>query len=286
MKITRCFLGVVLFTWASCSLAEGQTPMYRPAYPPPLPITENGRRDEGKEVPLSPGGVLSDWILYRGDAPAVNRQWTDGPPGPITPLYTELYLRAGPSVPLSSTTLGRQLEVGWSIIGGGRALFFNQPMTKAWTVDAHIINTNEGGATPTESFPVTVFSAGAKLVSGVNGFPNVTVQASNRTMVGLGVGREWYLWPAANAHGAQWRVGADIGGRWGSHNLQLNETRHLTDIITGFYVGVHSDVEIPCHYGIFFTGLRFEWAQTYSQALQQNSDVQDLNILLTVGLRF
>lgn len=278
MKTNRWFLVGLLTACLTCSSVHAQINPYKPSDTPPPPIP-NGRTDYAPNQNVAPSGGLSDWILYHRDC-------CDGRPGKVTPLYTELYLRAGPSIPIGSGTLSRESQVGWSIVGGGRALFFNQSMTSAWTVDPHIINTNESGGALNTAFPVTILSGPNKSVFGANGVPGVTIRASNRTMVGLGIGREFYLWEPADSPGSKCRVGVDGGGRYGSIRVDLNETRRLTDTIGSMFFAVHSDYEIPCKYGLFHTGIRVEWSYTWSDVLQQSSDAQDINVFWTVGMRF
>src|SRR5207237_1371661 len=75
---------------------------------------------------------------------------------------------------------------------------------------------------------------------------SVTGADLNPTYVYVAAGREWYLWGAAEHDcGRNWRVGADVGGTYGSEKLDLNETRHLTDTTAGIFVSVHSDLECP-----------------------------------------
>src|SRR5206468_2530031 len=162
-----------------------------------------------------------------------------------------------------------ELRTGWSISGGARALIFNEPETRAWVVDAHIINTNESAGRRNTAFPLTIFHNGSKVVFGPGGIPGATLQNSNRTMVGLGFGRDWYPWQPADSDGCKWRIGCDGGGRYGSHRVNFNELGHATDVVGGIYAGLHSDVEIPCRWAILQAGLRFEWAYTWSDILQR-----------------
>src|SRR5262249_37320400 len=124
---------------------------------------------------------------------------------------------------------------------------------------------------------------------GKNGVPGVTVQSFNRTFLNLGVGRDWWIWGSANCcDGPQWRAGVDVGGRYGSASIQLNELRHPTDVIGGVWLAVHSEIECPCGCGVFVAGLRLEWSYTWSDIMQSfnDSDMMDLNLLANVGLRF
>lgn len=258
---------------------DAQQPSYQPTYPAPSPLTPNAVPEIPPPAVAAAPGVLSDWIVYR-------RQGCEGHPGPITPLYTELFVASGPSFPVGGMTLSRELKTGWSFMGGARALIFNEEQTKAWVVNAHIINTHESGGKQDTAFPMVIFNKGAKVVFGPGGIPGATIQDSNRTMVGLGFGREWFPWQPANADGCKWRFGVDGGGRYGSHRINFNEVGHNTDVIGGVYAAIHSDVEIPVRWLLMYAGFRLEWAYTWSDILQRTSDVQDINLFLTVGARY
>jgi len=289
MTINRWFLAVLACACLTASTVHAQQSPYT-LYPAPSAIPANGTTAPVPPAPAgTSGGGLSDWIQYNSNAAAVKRDCCDGGDGKITPLFTELYLRAGPAIPIGGDTLTRELKPGWSIIVGGRALFYDEPMTAAWTIDAHIINTNESGGRDDTRFPLVAFPAGTKVEFGTGGIPGVLVSACNRTMGGVGLGREWYFFGSANAEGCKWRCGFDVGGRWGTERLDLSATQapgHVTDVITSFYTGLHSDLEIPTHIGLFYVGMRVEWAFTWSDVLQVPSNMEDLNILFEVGLRF
>jgi hypothetical protein len=226
--------------------------------------------------PPSPSG-LSDWILYRRPDCCSS--------SPLPPVYGEGYLRVGPSIPVGGNYIGRNLLVGWTIEGGVRALFFNAPMTRAWVVDAHIINSNNSGVADGDPRVLKIFeknAAGTSTLTDVS----ATVRNFNRTLVGLGAGWESYLWGAANAPGWAWRAGADGGGRYGTASMTFNETRHRTDVIAGLYAAAHTDLEVPCGCCFLSWGLRCEWAYTWGDILQRQSDVQEINVLVTFGVRY
>src|SRR5262249_33967463 len=116
----------------------------------------------------------------------------------------------------------------------------------------------------------------------------VTVRNLNRTFANLGFGREWYLAGTGHGGGPSWRVGFDAGGRWGSENLNTHELPHRTDAMGGAWASLHSDVEIPYGAFVFQGGIRAEWDYSWSDILQiqNNSDLQDLNLMFTAGIRF
>jgi hypothetical protein len=129
----------------------------------------------------------------------------------------------------------------------------------------------------------------------------VSIADLNRTFVNVGFGRDWYLYGQAPTYlnrscgdngcgcgGPVWRVGVDGGGRYGSAKLELHEIRHRTDTIGGVFLGAHSDVEFPCGCCIFQAGVRVEWDYTWTDILQHqnDTDIEGINLLFTVGTRF
>ncbi len=125
----------------------------------------------------------------------------------------------------------------------------------------------------------------------------VSIEDLNRTFVNVGGGREWYLWGQAPTYlncGQQecgqlaWRFGIDGGGRYGTAKLELNQVQHRTDTIAGLYAAAHTDVEYPCGCCTFQAGIRVEFDYTWMDILQQqnDADLEEINLLFTVGARF
>jgi hypothetical protein len=230
---------------------------------------------------------LSNWIKYRGPECA-------GPIGGNGPIRSEIYVRTGPSVPIGGGFFGHTLTTGWDIQGGGRTLFFNTQDDAAWTVDLSISNIGNHGENPNQSAtllkvlvpgPSSIFGGSTRLLAPSI---NVTTRSLNRTFFNLGFGREIYLYGSPDAEGPSWRVGVDGGGRYGSAKLEMHEIQHRTDTIAGAFVSIHSDVECPYGCITLLAGFRFEWDYTWMDILQvqNNSDLQDLNFLITAGIRF
>lgn len=207
------------------------------------------------------------------------------------PIETEFVLRAGPSIPIGATTLGRNLNVGFMIQGGFRTLFFNDDATKAWTVETSLSNNqNSAGRAHTQN-TLSILLPDAtgqirRVEFGKGTLPGVTIRSMNRTFVNLGLGREWYVQGSAEDPGNKWRWGIDGGGRYGSGSMNFREIRHRTDVMGGVFLAAHTDLEIPVRWGIFQMGLRTEWAHTWSDILQRSTDVQDLNLMATFGVRY
>ncbi len=286
----KTLLSAVLvgFGWA-CAAAWGQEAPAPGVQPPPIKRDTAEVPSPGAVPPgaVPPGGVpgaviapapsgLSDWILYRRpDCCSA---------GPCTPLYSEVYLRVGPDIPVGGSYLSRSTQTGWTLEGGVRGLLFNQEMTKAWVMDAGIVNSNVSAAHNVDPVPLTIFPfTGATTRQTIP----VTLRNYNRTFVSLGFGREWYLWEPANSPGPKWRVGTDAGVRYGTSDATFNEIRHRTDTLYGVYTAIHTDVEVPCGCCFLSWGLRLEWADTWShRVFQHEATIQDINVLATFGVRY
>ncbi len=310
----KTVLGAVLVgAWFACAAVRGQEPIGPPpartqagieaeqggAYGPG-PAATFGQPAPGG-APVGPGNAqgqpgyscggvlpsntgLSDWIQYRRDNGC---NCSSGGP----PMMVELYLRSGVSVPVGGTLLGRELDAGWRIDGGGRTLWFNQETTKAWTVDVGIVNVYNGARgfqqTPLSVLQTDPTTGTAKRVNfGEGGLPGVTIRGLNRTMVGTGIGREYYLWAPANAPGNHWRIGFDFGGRYGTEKMDYHEIKHRTRVLENGYVAGHTDLEWSCGHCIYFTGARCEWDYTANTIMQRQSDFQDISALITLGVRW
>jgi hypothetical protein len=273
-----CLAGLVAAALGLGS-AQGQGMTYVPAGPPPASET----------APAPPPGPLtpSRWLLYER-APGCC-----GPTGEYGPIGYEIYLRSGIAFPVASKGLGDTLDNGWDIEIGARTLFFNPGADAAWTADVGIGNVYNRVGDRSHKFQLHNVGPNQLLV--INGItignhdPIVTGSDLNRTFVNLAGGREWYLWGSAEQDGyANWRMGVDVGGRYGTEKLDLNETRHLTDTIGALFVAAHTDLEIPWGQVLLELGLRVEYGYTWTDILQRQNiaDVQDLNLLFTAGMRF
>jgi len=234
---------------------------------------------------------LSPWILGANS----HADGCCGPQGANGSIGYEIYLRNGVSVTYGSG-FARDLNVGWTIQGGARALLFDTTEDVAWVVDFGITNvaqTFEGDAI------YRLTNVRERTANGNNTIPEIllTGESLNRTMVGVSLGREYWLTGHPNqrtacvdgcAAGPNWRFGWDVGGRWGTTKFLPNELRHLTDVIGGVFVAAHTDMEIPCGACIIQTGFRVEWGYTWNDVVQRQnpSDVQEFLFMWNLGLRF
>jgi hypothetical protein len=237
---------------------------------------------------------LSDWITYTCSDCC----------GPVGggPIRTELFVRSGISIPVAGKIFRHVLEDGWDIEAGGRTLFFNPEKTAAWAIDLGLTNINNHGQHSDIHIPLTVLvpnstGTGATSVSfGSGGLPGVTVRELNRTYVNAGFGREWYMFGqdcgcgdcGDCGGGFRWRFGVDGGGRWGTARIKYHELPHRVDVIGGVYAAAHTDLEYSCGCCTFLTGFRLEWGYTWSDILRRGNiaDVEDLNLMLTLGVRY
>src|SRR5262249_21704189 len=172
--------------------------------------------------------------------------------------------------------------------------FFNPAREAAWTADLSVNNIHN--TAHTQNVPIQLFNVQqTQVVLGQRQTitvpeVNVTIKGLNRTFVNLAGGREWYLMGTGdpNMDGWNWRVGGDVGGRYGTARVDFNEFQHMTGALSGLFLSVHSDVEIPCKCAIFNAGLRLEWDYNWTTLLQKQnlSDFQEFNLLVTAGIRY
>ena len=291
MNAKNVFTTALLLTAFSVGAVRGQTPGAMSPLDTVSPPTVPGTTAEVSvsEPQTNQNYQLSSWI--RGD-----KYTCCGGCGTAGPVQAEAFFRSGPSIPFGNGTVADVLQTGFYIGGGARALFFDPSATHAWTLELGIANIYNHAHAPSNypGIPLNILvPQGLNLPAvpvsfGKNGVPGVTLEALNRTFVDVGVGHEWYLWGAATCHGPSWRIGCDGGGRWGSEMANFNEIPHRTDTIGGVWAAAHTDLEIPCGCCTFQAGFRVEYGYTWADILQvQNkSDVQDINLLFNLGVRF
>ena len=166
-----------------------------------------------------------------------------------------------------------------------RTLFFNPDATAAWTLDVGVNNIYNHVSDQSQEFQLHNIT---NALTQVTSSPLVTGRDLNRTTVDFALGREWYLLGCAERNGCDtnWRAGFDLGGNYGSAKLEVNGNPHLTDTICGLSFAMHSDIEVPWRQWILQFGVRFEYGYTWCDILQDNSNLQNLNFLLTTGVRF
>lgn len=217
----------------------------------------------------APPAGLAKWLTY-------SQPGCCGPVGGDGPIKTELYLRTGPTLPVEGTIFGHVLETGWIVEGGGRSLFFDPGMDRAWAIDLSLRNIRNQGQR--NDFD---------LVLGVPRPARATVRNLNRTVVDVGLGREWYCW-APSSNKTTLRYGIDVSGGLGTERLELHEFPHRTDFMADLRLALHADFEVPRGCCTFFAGFRTEWVYNWMMDLIQDNDseLEDVNFLFTFGVRF
>jgi hypothetical protein len=304
--VTRAVILAVLGGWTARAAAQapdvpGQ-PSPTPAAPAsPVPaVIPPPSQIPAMQAGLPPGSVPDPWITY-------DRPGCCGPIGADGPIDSELYSRSGVSIPTAHDVLHDSLNAGWATEVGGRALFFNKDTTAAWTGDLGIdytYNDAGGGHQFLLNVPfvttVTDPNTFQTITKTVIGSLPTTIRDYQRVAFAIAGGREWYLMQPAYCPGSHWRIGTDIGGRWGTSRLELNDLsfpnmvlfRHLSDVYGAVTVSGHTDLELqigPASW--FLVGFRVEWAYDWSDILKnatvhQSSNLNEVNLLFNTGFRF
>ena len=298
MKIER-FVLAVLAVWGgvlggSRVFAQGADPMLPPAAVQSAPVV-----DTSHVVDTSPGGVpatlmpgpghydvpgVTNWIRHDHPCSCNDMKGWDGDVG------YEVYFHAGPSIPVGTgTVLSRNCEVGMTLEGGFHTLFFDKDNSRAWLVDVGVVTSwNSGGAVmPKDPFTMSVLVPNNTTGAFQRMSVTDTIRGVNRTFLNLGLGREWFFGGDGTSTTAHWRAGVDAGGRYGTESMTFDlELKHRTDVIGGAYAGAHVDYEYPWYDLLLQVGFRVEYAYTWSDILQRATDMSEINLLVTAGVRF
>jgi len=292
--------------WATPAAAQPPVPPVPPAAgaaPPveslPAPTTTIPGQPTAAAPPigdgLPPGTVGDPWIEYV-------RPGCCGPVGGNGPIGGEWFLRNGVSIPIAGGILNDALQTGVMTEFGARALFFNVNTDKAWTASASLSFTYNNG---NRSDLVITTPEGINTqnpLTGQSTFQIVDIPATirdfQRWSFNTAFGREWYLGNPAYKPGWHWRIGSDVGGRWGYGRLGLNDLsglpdnifyRRKGDVFGAIFLALHSDIEVPmcCGKYYFINGIRAEWNYNWTDILPTNkNDLQDVNLLWNIGWRY
>lgn len=254
---------------------------------------------------LPQGSVQSPWC---GGAPA--GAGCCGPYGANGPIVYELYARTGPSIIAGEATFGSVLQNwGWTVAAGGRSLFMDKSGDAAWVIDLGLGYTYHGGDRETilNVLPTPRFvgaqtdidrsrNPSATPTTNINTPIPVVVQRVMNTTFNYAVGRDWWLNGPGYVGAEQgWnsRIGFDVGGRWGTAHVEYLPA--ATDVpfmrrqgVThGLFLGTHWNCEVPMGAWILYGGVRAEWGKTWTNLLPPNDgDMQNVNLLMTAGIRF
>lgn len=237
---------------------------------------------------LPPGSYASPWCGENGCA---------GPVGGNGPVTYEIYALVGPSLSVGGGPLSSAIKTGITTGGGARTLWFTRDNMAAWAFDLGITYThNEGQADQTRNVatPRTNPLTGERVFP--DGLADYQVRNLVRTNFNFGIGRDWWLWGPGSLQteqGDNLRVGADVGGRWGTAHVDLvpraDPANYLkrTGVIHGMYIGLHANGERPVGNWIFTYGVRAEWGYTITNIIPPlGGDIHDINLLFTIGARF
>jgi hypothetical protein len=281
--------------------------------PAPKPVANPAARVDnlGSPIPQTattqPGESVGTLLAPPG-APAgsYGSPWyTDGPGcgGPIGGhglVAYDVYWMTGPSLPFGSGAFTDRLHLGWEVAGGGRTLFFNPAGDAAWALDLGLSYTYNRGSNDdfldvfTRTPPLTGLNN--QVIAQPDQFRTVRIRALHRTSFNFGVGHDWFLWGNALPGGEEgWnlRAGVDVGGRWGTAHVDMvpfdepGGYSRRQKVFHGTYIAFHSNCERPFGGWILFAGSRVEWSYDWMDIVPPlKGDVQNINMLLTAGVRF
>lgn len=243
-----------------------------------------------------PGTVMSPWATaVPGDC--------CGPVGGNGPVTYEVYLYTGPSLIVGGgRDISGALKAGWMFGGGGKTLFYDVDGESACFIDLGVSYSYNGGRDPRRIIntfargPIDPNTGQRAVADQINPF---FLRGLHRSSFNFSLGKEWYRSGPANIAGRQgtgmanWRFGPEIGGRWGTAHAdlvpaldQFNYQRNH-GIYHGFFLGGNVDCEIPFGPAVLFTGVKVHWGYDWMNLIPPvHGDVQSLNILGTVGIRF
>jgi hypothetical protein len=211
-----------------------------------------------------------------------------------------VYVNTGPSFPISGVAFNDRLNMGWTVGGGARSLFFNVAGTSAWYLDLGLSYTYNRGDLETQ---MQVFTPQPRdqftgRLLGPDQLVVHVMRGLHRTNFNFALGRDFYLWGPGyltpdGVGATNLRIGGDVGGRWGTAHVDLvpvvdpKNYFRKQGVTHSVFLGTHADWERNMGGWIFFTGLRFEWDYTWTNLIPPNNgDIVSLNLLMYTGVRF
>jgi hypothetical protein len=308
MTTTRILSSVLLIALATTGPVSAQfaTPS-RPATANPAATLDRITAQVPTAAEAAPAATLSSTTAPGLPPGSYASPWyTDGPGcaspmGGSGPVAYDVYWRTGPSFAFGSGPYTDRLHMGWMVAGGAKSLFFNTEGDAAWTLDLGLSYTYNRGSNddlldlflrqPDRQNPFT------GLVEPVaDRFETTRIRGLHRTSFNFGIGRDWFLWGVGapgGEEGTNFRIGTDIGGRWGTSHVDLvpffeeNGYNRRQGVYHGIYFGFHSNVEVPMGGWILFAGSRLEYGYDWMNLVPPvKGDVQNVNLLLTGGIRY
>lgn len=238
-----------------------------------------------------PGAYPSPWV---GGQSAC----CTGPYGKHGPLGYEIYSNTGVNFPFTGGAFIGTLKAGIMTGAGGRSLLFDAAGQRAWVFDLGVTYTTNGGDNDRilQVFTTPAPNAQTGIVETPDQVNSFRLRQLHRTSFNFGIGRDWWLNGPGNVNefsGPNWRVGVDGGGRWGTAHVDLIPVGDIHNyyrrqgVYHGVYLGSHIDCEVPMGATVLFGGLRGQWGYDFMNIIPpMDGDIQNFNLLLTVGLRF
>jgi hypothetical protein len=234
---------------------------------------------------LPPGSYPSPYLV---DGPGCC-----GPLGRNGRIDYELYTFSGVNLPFGTgqNGLGDRMNAGWTVGGGTRTLFFRPSYTSAWVVDLGLSYTHNWAANGDDPARLYIRQAAGDRVAFTG------VREVHRTSFNFAFGRDVWLLGAGNnvgaVNGTNLRVGAWVGGRYGTSHVDLVPLDEVDgyarrqNVFEGFFVGAHATVDVPMGGWILFGGVRTEYGYDWTNLIPPlQGDIQNFNIMLTLGVRF
>jgi len=213
--------------------------------------------------------------------------------GPIT---YELFFRTGPNIIADAGGFNGTLDrSGWVFQFGTRSLLFNQAADAAWVLDLGLSTTINRGRQLDRTIPVLASELRGGDPSNTFTIP-LGVRSVSRTSFNYGIGRDWFFnGPGylGQAPDTNWRFGTDVGGRYGTASVGFEPQddpggyRRRQRIYHGIYLGTQLNWERNFGGWILLAGVRAEYGYTWTNLIPPlDGDIQDVNLMLTLGVRF
>jgi hypothetical protein len=273
----------IVRSWQPADATQMKQPPMPPAGVPvaePLPKPSDSPIAAVTEQPALPAGsVCSPWSGPGGTGCC-------GPVGGNGPIMSEVYIRNGVVLPVAGGIFNNVTGAGYMLSVGGRSLFFDPIGSKAWTAEFGVDYIYNNGTRDFEEFDIFgMFSS---------------IREHHRAAVHIAGGREYYMLTPAYQNNCNWRVGWDVGGRYGAERVNLNVPTdppvanapigfsRRNDTYGGVFVAFHTDFEYPlagCR--TFVAGLRTEWSYNWSEVIPTwDTNEQDVAIMINFGIKF
>ena len=241
---------------------------------------------------LPAGSYASPWLT---DAPGCG-----GPIGANGPVTYELYATTGVNF-VSGSDLTDHLNPGVVAGAGGRSFLFNPEATAAWTIDLGFTYTYNRGVMDDPFFALNKGTIDIDPIFGTQTvnppfLQNFRLRALHRTSFNYAFGRDnWLLGPGAPGYESGWnmRWGWLVGGKWGTAHVDMvpvgedNGYYRNQATFLGAFVDLHMNWEVPVGSWILFGGFGVQYGYDWMNIIPPlNSDISNVNIMMTAGTRF